>query len=196
MPFLRWTSSFLGFPLGGWLAYQLVGSASGPLTAALAGAIAGTLIGAAQWLALRPTVSPRWIAASTIGMGVGSALAATATGSATSVGALAMTGLIAGAAVGLGQGIVFRRSWWFTGLWTVTVGVSWALGWAITANVIVDAGRGYVTFGSSGALAVTVITGLVLRQVLGRRTGLSPSPAVSTAVGHSTATGNAAGTQR
>lgn len=201
MSFLRWTPSFLGFPLGGWLAFQLAGSANSPLTAALAGAIAGTVIGAAQWLALRPAVSPQWIAASTIGMGAGNALAAGVTGSATSVGALVVAGLVAGAAVGLGQGFGFHRGWRVTALWTVTVGASWALGWAITANVIVDADRGYVAFGSSGALMVTVITGLVLRIVLGRRTGLSAPPAVGAAVGHSTdghsaATGNAAGTQR
>jgi hypothetical protein len=114
---------------------------------------------------------------------------------------LVVAGLVAGAAVGLGQGFGFHRGWRVTALWTVTVGASWALGWAITANVIVDADRGYVAFGSSGALMVTVITGLVLRIVLGRRTGLSAPPAVGAAVGHSTdghsaATGNAAGTQR
>lgn len=200
MSFLRWTPSFLGFPLGGWLALQLVGSANSPLTAAVAGAIAGTLIGAAQWLALRPAVSWHLIAASTLGMGAGSALAATATGSATTVGALAMTGLIAGAAVGLGQGLALRRGWQVTALWTVTVGASWALGWTVTANVIVDADRGYVAFGSSGAVVVTVITGLVLRRVLGARTGLSAPPAVRAAVGRSTdgrsaGTGNAAGAQ-
>src|SRR4029453_1978235 len=108
MSFLRWTPSFLGFPLGGWLAFQLVGPANSPLAAALAGSVAGILIGTAQWLALRPVVNWRWIAASTIGMGGGNAVAAAATGSSTSVGALAVTGLIVGAAVGLGQGIAFR----------------------------------------------------------------------------------------
>lgn len=201
MSFLRWTPSFLGYPIGGWLAFQLVGSASSPLTAALAGAVAGTLIGAAQWLALRPAVSRYWIMASTIGMGIGSALAAAATGSATSVGALAVAGLISGTAVGLGQGYAFGRGWRVTALWTVTVGALWPLGWAITANVIVDAERGYIAFGTSGALVVTVITGLVLRRVLGRRTDLSAAPAVSAAMGHSTdgysaATGNSAGTRR
>lgn len=198
MSFIRWTPSILGFPLGGWLAFQLVGSANSPLTAALAGAVAGTLIGVAQWLALRPAVRRSWIVASTIGMGAGSALAAVATGSATSVEALAVAGLIVGAVVGLGQGFAFGRGWRVTALWTVTVGASWALGWAITANVIVDADSGYVVFGLSGALVVTVITGLVLRRVLGRRRGLSAAPAVSAAVGHATdghsaATGSTAG---
>jgi hypothetical protein len=39
-------------------------------------------------------------------------------------------------------------------------------GWLITANVIVDAERGYFTFGISGPLLVTVATGLTLRWVL------------------------------
>jgi hypothetical protein len=109
MSFLRWTPSFLGFPPGGWLAFQLAGAANSPLTAAVAGALAGTPIGAAQWLVLRPAVSWHWIAASALGVGAGSAVAATVTGSATTVGALASTGLIAGAAVGSGQGLALRR---------------------------------------------------------------------------------------
>ncbi|MCU1517427.1 MAG: hypothetical protein JWQ75_2148 [Pseudarthrobacter sp.] len=185
MSFLRWIPSFLGFPLGGWLAFLLVGSANNPLAAGVAGAIAGTLIGAGQWLALRPAVSWQWIAASAVGMGAGSALAAAVTGSGTSMGPLSLAGLIAGAAVGLGQGLVIRLGWLAAALWTVTVGASWALGWTVTANVIVDADSGYVAFGSSGALAVTLITGLVLRRLLGRRTGLS-APPVSAAVGQST----------
>ena len=47
-----------------------------------------------------------------------------------------------------------------------TTSAAWALGWLTTANVIVDAERGYVTFGASGALIVTVITGLVLPRLL------------------------------
>ena len=96
MSILRWIPSFLGFPLGGWLAFMLVGPADNPLTASAAGAIAGALLGAAQYLALRPAVSWRWMAASSVAMSVGSALAATATGSSTSLGALALTGVIAG----------------------------------------------------------------------------------------------------
>ncbi|RAM37007.1 hypothetical protein [Arthrobacter globiformis] len=196
MSWFRWLPSFLGFPVGGWLAFQLVGSATSPPTAALAGAVAGTLIGTAQWLALRPAVSWHWIGVSTIGMGVGGALAAAVTGSATTVGALAVTGLIAGAAVGLGQGIAFRRGWRVAVLWTVTVGASWMLGWTVTSHVIVDADRGYAAFGSSGALAVTLITGLALRRILGPRRERPVTPAVSAAVGRLRDGPSAAGTQR
>jgi len=102
--------------------------------------------------------------------------------------------------VGLGQGLALGRGRQVTALWTVTVGALWALGWTVTANVIVDADRGYVAFGSSGALVVTVITSLVLRRILGARTGPSAPPAVRAAVGrstdgHSAGTGNAAGAQ-
>lgn len=183
MSILRWIPSFLGFPLGGWLAFMLVGSADNPLTASSAGAIAGTLVGAAQYFAMRPAASWLWIAASTVGMSVGSALAAIATGSSTSLGALALTGVIAGAAVGIAQGMVFRRGLHVAALWAVTASATWGLGWVVTANVIIDADRGYVVFGTSGALVVTAATGLVLRHILGRRTSRSAPPAASAVVG-------------
>ena len=47
--FLYWMLAFLGFPLGGLLAILVVGSIGGVLSAVLAGAV----IGAAQFLALR-----------------------------------------------------------------------------------------------------------------------------------------------
>ncbi|MFE4196768.1 hypothetical protein ACFRJ9_12940 [Paenarthrobacter sp. NPDC056912] len=184
MSFLRWTPSLLGFPLGGWLAFQLLGPVRNPLSAAIAGVLAGAVIGAAQWLALRPAVSWRWILGSTIGMSAGSALAAVATGSSTSVAALATTGLIAGACVGLAQGLAFMRGWRVAALWTATVSPAWALGWAITANVIVDADHGYIAFGSSGAVVVTVITALVLRRILGKRNHPAASPAATAGIGH------------
>jgi hypothetical protein len=196
MSLLRWIPSFLGFPLGGWLAYLLVGSANSPLTAALAGAVAGTLVGAAQYLSLRPAVHWSWIAASTIGMGAGSALAAVATQSTTSVPALAVTGAIAGAVVGLGQGLTLRRGWQVVAAWMVTVSAAWTVGWVITANVIVDANRGYVTFGSSGALVATVLTGLVLRRLLGRRADPSARSTTSSILGHPGAAGHVAGSQQ
>lgn len=45
--------------------------------------------------------------------------------------------------------------------------MSWAAGWLVTTNVIVDAENGYVAFGSSGALMATTVTGLVLRRIFG-----------------------------
>lgn len=167
MSFLRWVPTFLGFPLGGWLAMQVAGSVTGPLTAAVAGIIAGALIGAAQLLALGRDAGWRWLAASIVGMGAGSALAAVVTGAGTTTPALVTSGFITGAVVGAAQGIAMRRGLPTAALWAATVSISWALGWLVTANVIVDAGRAYIIFGSSGALVVTLATGLVLRRILG-----------------------------
>lgn len=185
MSFLRWVPTFLGFPLGGWLAMQVAGSVTVPLTAAAAGAIAGALIGAAQWLALGRDTGWRWLAASIVGMGAGSALAAVVTSAGTTTPALVASGFITGAVVGAAQGFALRRGLPTAALWTATVGVSWALGWLVTANVIVDAARGYIIFGSSGALAVTVVTGLVLRRILGpaaRRRGRGDASTTRAAV--------------
>ena len=52
---------------------------------------------------------------------------------------------------------------------------AWALGWLVTAEIIVDLHRGYVVFGSSGALTATLLTGVVLQRLL------APSPRVAVA---------------
>lgn len=177
MSYIRWAPSILGFPIAGWVAFQLIGSVRDATTALAAGAIAGAILGAVQWAALGRRVTWRWLVATMVGMGVGSAAATFVTGAATDVGALAASGLITGAAIGLVQGVARRWTWRVIAAWTTTMSVSWAAGWAITANVIVDAESGYVTFGLSGALLVTVVTGVVLRRIMGSRRAVTPAAA-------------------
>jgi hypothetical protein len=169
MSLVRWAITIVGFPVGGFLAIQFVSIADGPLAAAVAGLIAGAVIGTAQWLALHPVVTPWWIAATAGGMGAGLALGSIVTDSATSTGSLIVTGAIAGALVGLAQGLLVKGGPRRALVWAVTVGSTWAAGWAITTLVIVDQQRGYAVFGLSGALLVTIVTGLVLKLVLGAR---------------------------
>jgi len=57
--FLWWMLAFLGFPLGGLLAFVVVGSVEGVVSGALGGALAGAVIGAAQWLVLRACTNRR-----------------------------------------------------------------------------------------------------------------------------------------
>ena len=103
MTFKRWLPTFLAFPAGGFLA-EAIGGVEGPVSAAACGLIAGAVIGAAQWLALRDEgIGPRWIAHTAAAMAAGSAVAAAATGAGTEMGDLVATGLIAGAAVGAAQ---------------------------------------------------------------------------------------------
>ncbi len=163
---LRWLPTFLAFPLAGLLAVTVVGSTTSVGSAVVAGALAGAVIGTGQWLALRTRgVSPWWVPATAAGMSAGTALAVQLTGAGTGVADLVVTGLVAGAAVGLAQGLVLRSVL----LWSGTVALAWAAAWFTTAQVIVDADRGYVVFGASGALLATVVTGLVGHRLLAGR---------------------------
>jgi hypothetical protein len=186
MTFKRWLPTFLAFPTGGFLAMQTVGSVTDPVTAAGAGLVAGAVIGAGQWLALRGGgLGRRWAVHTAAAMAAGSALAAAVTGAGTEPADLMVTGLIAGAAVGAAQAPLLATGRLAGAGWTAVVSASWALGWLVTASVIVDAERGHAVFGSSGALLVTVLTGLVLRRLLGARAAaggpVGPAPAVASA---------------
>ncbi len=152
MSFKRWLPTFLGFPLGGLIAINTVGSVTGPVSGAAAGLVAGAAIGAAQWLALR--TDRRWIAYTAAATGAGGALAAT-------LGAgPVVTGLVTGATVGAAQAALLDRS---RPLWIAASSAAWGLGWFVTSNVIVDLERGYAVFGSSGAILATLLTGLTLK---------------------------------
>ena len=164
MTFKRWLPTFLAFPLGGLIAWLVLGSLDGPLTAAAGGLLAGAVIGAAQWLALGTT--KRWIAYTAGAMAAGSAVAAVVTGAGTELEDLMVAGLITGAAVGAAQGTILGA----TAAWTAITAASWSLAWLVSWVVIgVNADQGFFVFGSSGALFATLITGLALRFLHGSR---------------------------
>lgn len=164
MTFKRWLPTFLAFPLGGFLAWLVLGSLDGPVTGAAGGLLAGAVIGAAQWLALGTT--KRWIAYTAGAMAAGTALAAVVTGAGTELQDLMISGLIAGAAVGAAQGTILGA----TAAWSAITAASWSLAWLVTYAVVgVNADQGFFVFGSSGALVATLITGLALRFLQGSR---------------------------
>jgi hypothetical protein len=167
MTFRRWLPTFLAFPLGGLLAIETVGSLHDPVSAATGGVLAGAVIGAGQWLALRSHgVGRRWIGYTAAAMAAGTALAAAVTGAGTELGDLMLTGLVAGAAVGAAQSTLLARGRLVGAAWTAVTAASWSLGWLATWATIVDIERGYYVFGASGALLVTVLSGLALRAML------------------------------
>jgi hypothetical protein len=188
MTFKRWLPTFLAFPAGGFLAMETVGSITEPASAAAAGLVAGAVVGGGQWLALRTRgVGRRWAAHTAAAMAAGLAAAAAVTGAGTEPAELMLTGLIAGAAVGAAQAPLLARGRIARAAWTAVTGVSWSLGWLVTSSVIVDAERGHAVFGSSGALLVTVLTGLALRRLAGTRAAApaagaaGPAPATARA---------------
>jgi hypothetical protein len=171
--FLWWMLAFLGFPVGGFLAFVLVGSVEGAVSGALGGALAGAVIGAAQWLALRRyvRVGPEWILATALGVALGDALAALLTGAGTGIGALLITGLATGIAVGLLQwGLALRNQLLLGSLWPPVLAIAWPLGWTVTWAAGIDVERGYYVFGASGALVFAALTGLAMLLMLRGRT--------------------------
>ena len=163
MSLKRWIPTFIAFPLGGLLAYEIVGSVTNAGTAAAAGLLAGAVIGAGQWLALRERgIDARWVAGTAAAMTVGSAVAALGTGAGTEVGELVITGALTGAAVGAVQGLLLGSR-----AWAAVTAASWALAWLISSTVLAgQSDEGFVVFGSSGAIVATVLTGLALRRAV------------------------------
>ena len=171
--FLWWMLAFLGFPIGGLLAFVLVGSVDGVVSGALGGALAGAVIGAAQWVVLRRymRVGPEWILATTLGVALGDALGALLTGAGTGIGALLLTGLATGVAVGLLQwGLVLRDRLPLGSLWPPVVAIAWPVGWTVTWAFGIDVERGYYVFGASGALVFAALTGAAMLLMLRGRT--------------------------
>lgn len=182
MRFTRWLPTFLAFPIGGYLAFETVGSLDDPVSAAAGGLLAGAVIGGGQWLALRSQgIGRRWVAYTAAAMAAGTALAAAVTGAGTELADLMLTGLVAGAAVGAAQSTLLARGRLVSAAWTAVTAASWSLGWLATWSVGVDVERGYYVFGAAGALLVTVVGGLALQRMLaapGATTG-APRPAAA-----------------
>ena len=91
-----WGAAFLGFPIGGAAATLLVGPIESVGAALIAGAVAGGVIGAAQWLVLRRRIplSALWVAVTAGGMAVGMALGQVLLGDNTTMQPLLLRGLV------------------------------------------------------------------------------------------------------
>jgi hypothetical protein len=167
---LRWLVTFVGFPLGGFVA-ELIGPVDSAGAAIAGGAVTGLVIGSVQAWALRPEgIRPApWIASTATGFAVGLGLGATLVDYGTSAGELALQGAVCGVGVGFAQALVLRpRLHAAAFLWTPALAGIWALGWVITSAIGVDVEEQYTVFGSSGAIVVTLAT-MVLPFALARR---------------------------
>ena len=174
---LRWLATFLGFPLGGLIALAVFGPVTNVTAAIAGGAVAGAVLGAGQWLALRGRVpnTEWWIPATAVGQAVGLAAGAALVGYRTGLQDLAIQGAITGLGVGFLQALVLRQhvaSWpW----WVIATPLLWALGWMVTALGGVRVDQHFTNFGAFGAIAVTVLSGLLLVQVLPGHEAVRPA---------------------
>lgn len=116
---LRWLPTFLGFPAGGFIALAVLGPVTSLTTALAGGAVAGAVLGAGQWLAMRGRLPKTkwWIPATAIGQAMGLTAGATLVGYRTGLQDLAIQGAITGLGVGILQALVLRQHvatwfWW------------------------------------------------------------------------------------
>lgn len=182
MSIVRWMLTVIAFPVGGWIASLTLGQVDSALAAAAAALVAGAVVGAAQWAALGRASTWRWMIGTLAGFTIGSAIAYAVFAGSIHLVDLALTGLIAGVFVGIGQGIALRRGWKTAVSWAALTGVVWAIGWMISLTVITANASNYIVFGLSGALVVTGVTGLALRRMLGapqRATRRHPVPSAA-----------------
>jgi hypothetical protein len=165
---LRWLPTFVGFIAGGAVASAVTGPVTNVITTVGGGAIAGAIIGAGPWLALRSRLPDAvwWAPATAVGLAVGLAAGAALVGYRTGLQDLAIQGAITGLSVGILQALVLRPhvATWFW--WAIAMPPLWALGWIVTTAAGVGVNQQFTAFGATGAIVVTILSGLLLVLLL------------------------------
>ena len=77
-----------------------------------------------------------------------------------------MQGAITVLGVGILQALVLRQYFagWFW--WAIAMPPLWAAGWIVTTVAGVDVSHQFTNFGATGAIVVTILSGLLLVQLL------------------------------
>src|SRR5829696_7862734 len=106
-PGWRWVAVWLAFPVAGYIGWTVGGRVDAVGAALVGGALTGAGISAVQWWAADGALGrpAGWIAASAVGFAVGLTAGAALVGYDTDLGALALMGLVTGAALGVAQGL-------------------------------------------------------------------------------------------
>jgi hypothetical protein len=170
-------AALLGFPIGGYIANLTIGADVSVGPALAGGLIAGTVVGAAQWLALRQFVPWVWIAGTSVGMSVGLAIGAAAVDYSVDRADLMLMGAITGLGVGTLQALLLARQG-FTGAvwWAVANPPTWAIAWLISSYVIsANIDERFTNFGASGVLLYALVTAPLLAWLFRRRESRAPA---------------------
>lgn len=159
----RWLATFIGFPAAGLAARAVAGNIDSVGAATLGGLAGGAVLGGVQACVggIPAADRTRWAGATAVGFAVGLTTGAGVVGFRTDSTSLVVMGAVCGAAVGLAQVLAVRMSARDRAWWALATPVLWAGGWLISSQVIVDADRQHAIFGSSGALTVAALTGVL-----------------------------------
>ena len=176
-PGWRWAAVALAFPIAGLIAWKIGGHVDALDAALIGGALTGAGLGAVQWWAAdgalgRPSA---WVGASALGYAVGLAAAAALVGYGTGLGDLALMGLVSGALLGAAQGVALARDGRdeLALPWALATPALFALGWCASTGIGLDVDAQYTVFGAAGAIAFTLLSGLVLARFTPTRTAVT-----------------------
>jgi hypothetical protein len=168
----------LGFPIGGFAANLTVGAVDSVGAAFAGGLIAGVVVGAAQWLALRRVVGWSWIAATGIGMAAGLTLGAALVDYGIDRGELMLMGAVTGVGVGaLQTGVLTQSRIAGAAWWAVVNPPAWALAWLVSSYVIsANIDERFTNFGASGCLLYALVTSMLLEWMFRHTANQAQTP--------------------
>ena len=167
-PGWRWMAVWPAFPVAGYIGWKVGGRVDAVDAALVGGALTGAGLGAVQWWAAKGALGrvAAWIGASAAGYAVGLAAGAPLVGYETDLGALALMGLVSGAALGAAQGLVLARQGRraLALPWALAMPVLFALGWSVASVTGIGVDDQFTVFGAGGALLFTLLSGLLLAR--------------------------------
>jgi nucleoside-diphosphate-sugar epimerase len=165
---------WLAFPVAGYIGWAIGGRVDAIDAALVGGAITGAGLGAVEWWAAKGALgrAAAWIGSSAIGYAAGMAAGAALVGYNTDLGALAVMGLVSGAALGAAQGLVLARQGRraLALPWALAMPVLFALGWSVASATGIGVDDQFTVFGAGGALVFTLLTGILLARFTPART--------------------------
>jgi hypothetical protein len=167
-PGWRWVAVWLAFPVAGYIGWKAGGRVDAVDAALVGGALTGAGLGVVQWWAAdgrlgRPA---GWIGSSAAGYAAGLAAGAALVGYDTDLGALALMGLVSGAALGAAQGLVLARQGRrvLALPWAVAMPALFALGWSVASVTGIGVDDQFTVFGAGGALLFMLASGLLVAR--------------------------------
>ena len=167
-PGWRWMAVWPAFPVAGYIGWKVGGRVDAVDAALVGGALTGAGLAAVQWWAAKGALgrAAAWIGASAVGYAVGLAAGAALVGYDTDLGALAVMGLVSGAALGAAQGLVLARQGRraLALPWALAMPVLFALGWSVASVTGIGVDDQFTVFGAGGALLFTLLSGLLLAR--------------------------------
>ena len=167
-PGRRWMAVWLAFPVAGYIGWGIGGRVDAADAALIGGAITGAGLGAVEWWAAKGALGRPawWIGATAVSYALGLAAGAALVGYDTDLGALALMGLISGAALGAAQGLVlaWQGRHALAPWWALAMPALFALGWAVASVTGVGVDDRFTVFGAGGALVFTLLSGVLLAR--------------------------------